>query len=150
MAGVDMVQVPYRGGGAALFSDLISGQVQVNFPVLAASIGYIRANKLRALGVTTSARWEGLPDVPTVGEFVPGYEASSWHGLGLPKATPAEIIDRLNNQINAALADPIMKARFAELGGMMLGGSPTDFGKLITKETEKWANVIRGANIKAE
>jgi tripartite-type tricarboxylate transporter receptor subunit TctC len=150
MAGVDMVQVPYRGGGAALFSDLISGQVQVNFPVLAASIGYIRTNKLRALGVTTSARWEGLPDVPTVGEFVPGYEASSWHGLGLPKATPAEIIDRLNNQINAALADPIMKARFAELGGMMLGGSPIDFRKLIIKETEKWANVIRGANIKAE
>jgi len=150
MAGIDMINVPYRGGGAALFTDLFSGQVQVNFPVLAASIGYIRADKLRALAVTTPARWEGLPDIPTVGEFVPGYEASSWQGVGLPKATTTEIIDKLNNQINAALADPGMKARLSELGGMVLGGSPAHFGKLIAEETEKWGKVIRAANIRAE
>src|SRR5262245_41043939 len=121
MAGIDLVLVPYRGGGAALFSDLFSGQVQVNFPALASAIGYIRADKLRALAVTTTTRADAMPDVPTVSEFLPGYEASSWHGIGLPKAAPAEIIDKLNNQINAALADPVMKTRLAELGGTALG-----------------------------
>jgi tripartite-type tricarboxylate transporter receptor subunit TctC len=150
MAGTDMVHVPYRGGGATLLADLFSGQVQVSFPALAASIGYIKADKLRPLAVTTATRSEALPDIPALGEFVPGYEASSWHGVGLPKGTPVEIIDKLNKQINAALADPMIKARLAELGGMALGGSPADFGKLIAAETEKWAKVIRAANIKPE
>jgi tripartite-type tricarboxylate transporter receptor subunit TctC len=150
MAGIDMVNVPYRGGGAALFTDLFSGQVQVNFPALPVSIGYIRADKLRALAVTSATRSDALPDIPTMGEFVPGYEASVWHGVGLPKGTPAEIIDKLNNQINATLADPVIKARLAELGAMTLGGSPAHFGKLIAEETEKWGKVIRAANIKAE
>jgi tripartite-type tricarboxylate transporter receptor subunit TctC len=148
MAGVDMTNVPYRGGGAALFTDLLSGQVQVNFATLPGAIGYIRANKLRALAVTTATRSDALPDIPTVSDFLPGYEASSWHGVGLPKATPAEIIDKLNNQINAVLADAAMKARLAELGGTALPGSPSSFHKLIADETEKWGNVIRAANIK--
>jgi tripartite-type tricarboxylate transporter receptor subunit TctC len=150
MAGVDMVNVPYRGGGAALFTDLISGQMQVNFPALVAAIGYLRADKLRALAVTTTTRSEAMPDIPTVSDFLPGYEASSWHGVGLPQGTPAEIIEKLNNQINATLADPVVKARLAELGAMTLGGSPADFGKLIADETEKWGKVIRAANIKTE
>jgi len=150
LAGVDMVGVPYRGGGAALFTDLIAGQVQVNFPAMASSIGYIRGDKLRPLAVTTASRWEGLPEVPSVSEFIPGYDASSWHGVGLPKTTPAEIIDKLNHGINAALADPATKARLAELGGIALGGSAADFAKLIADETEKWAKVIRTANIKPE
>jgi tripartite-type tricarboxylate transporter receptor subunit TctC len=150
MAGIDLVLVPYRGGGAALFSDLFSGQVQVNFSALAAAIGYIRGDKLRALAVTTTTRSDAMPDIPTVSEFLPGYEASSWHGVGLPKSTPAEIIDKLNNQINAALADPQMKTRLAEFGGMPLVGSPAYFGKFITDETEKWGKVVKFAGIKPD
>ena len=149
MAGVDMVHVPYRGVAPAL-TDLLGGQVQVIFANLAPSIEYIRAGKLRALAVTTATRSEALPDIPTVGEFVPGYEASSWFGVGAPKNTPAEIVDKLNKEINAGLADPKIKARLADLGGTVLGGSPADFGKLIAEETEKWGKVIRAANIKPE
>jgi tripartite-type tricarboxylate transporter receptor subunit TctC len=149
MAGVDMVHVPYRGGGPAL-TDLLGGQVQVGFPSTVSSIEYVRAGRLRALAVTTATRSETLPDLPTVGEFVPGYEASNWFGVGAPKATPAEIVDKLNKDINAALADPKMKAKLADLGGTPFVGSPADFGKLIADETEKWGKVIRAANIKAE
>ena len=149
MAGVNLVHVPYRGGGPAL-TDLLSGQVQVMFATMPSSIEYIRAGKLRALAVATATRSEALPDVPTVGEFVPGYEASSWSGVGAPKATPAEIVDKLNKEINAGLADPKMKARLADLGGTVLPGPPSDFGKLIADETEKWGKVIRAANIKLE
>ena len=118
------------------------------FATMPASIEYIRAGRLRALAVTTATRSEALPDIPTVGEFVPGYEASAWSGIGAPKDTPAEIVDKLNKEINAGLADPKIKARLAELGGTVLAGSPADFGKLIADETEKWAKVIRAANIK--
>jgi tripartite-type tricarboxylate transporter receptor subunit TctC len=149
MAGVDMVHVPYRGAGPSL-SNLIGGQVQVTFESMSASIGYIRAGTLRALAVTTTRRSEALPDIPTVAEFVPGYEASSWYGVGAPKATPAEIVDKLNTEINAGLADSKMKARLADLGNAPLALSPADFGKLIADETEKWGNVIRALNIKAE
>jgi tripartite-type tricarboxylate transporter receptor subunit TctC len=149
MAGVNLVHVPYRGGGPAL-TDLLSGQVQVMFATMPSSIEYIRAGKLRALAVATATRSEALPDVPTVGEFVPGYEASSWSGLGAPRATPAEIVDKLNKEVNAALDDPKMKARLADLGGVALPGSPADFGKLIADETEKWAEVIKFAGIKAD
>src|SRR5262249_52893795 len=149
MAGVDMVHVPYRGGGPAV-TDLIAGQVQVMFATTVESIGYIRAGRLRALAVTTATRSEELPDVPTVAEFVPGYEASGWFGIGAPKNTPVEIIQTLNRAINAGLSDPKMKARLADLGGTVLPGSPTDFGKLIADETEKWAKVIKSAGIKAE
>jgi tripartite-type tricarboxylate transporter receptor subunit TctC len=149
MAGVNLVHVPYRGGGPAL-TDLLSGQVQVMFATMPSSIEYIRAGKLRALAVATATRSEALPDVPTVGEFVPGYEASSWSGVGAPKATPAEIVDKLNKEVNAALDDPKMKARLADLGGVALQGSPADFGKLIADETEKWGKVIKFAGIKSE
>ena len=149
MTGVNMVHVPYRGGGPAL-TDLLGGQVQLMFPGTTASIEYIRAGTLRALAVTTATRSEVLPDVPTVGDFVPGYESSLMDGVGVPKNTPPEIIDRLNKEINAALADPNIKARLAGFGGMVLLGSPADFGKLIAGETEKWGKVIRAANIKAE
>jgi tripartite-type tricarboxylate transporter receptor subunit TctC len=149
MAGLNLVHVPYRGGAPAL-TDLISGQVQVMFLGPAASIEYIRSGRLRALAVTAETRWEALPDVPTVSEFVPGYEATNWFGVGAPKATPAEVIDKLNKEINAALADPKMKARLADLGGTVLPGSPADFGKLIADEIEKWAKVIKFAGIKAE
>jgi tripartite-type tricarboxylate transporter receptor subunit TctC len=149
MTGVDMVHVPYRGGGPAL-TDLIAGQVQVYFSTTVASIEYIRAGRLRALAVSTATRWDALPDIPTVGEFVPGYEASAWFGVGAPKATPAEIVEKLNEEINAGLADPNMKTRLADLGGTVLVGSPADFGKLIADETEKWAKVIKSAGIKAE
>jgi tripartite-type tricarboxylate transporter receptor subunit TctC len=149
MTGVDVVQVHYRGSGPAL-PHLIGGQVQAMFDAVASSIGYIRAGKLRPLAVTTATRLEALPDIPTVGDFVPGYEASGWYGIGAPKNTPAEIVDRLNTEINAALADPKMKARFADLGGTVLPGSPADFGKLLADEKEKWGKVIRTANIKAE
>ena len=148
MAGVDMIHVPYRGETPAL-TDLISGQVQVMFAG-PASIVQIRAGKLRALAVTTAARWEGMPDTPTVADFLPGYEASAWFGIGAPKETPAEIVDRLNKEINAGLADPKIKAQLAQLSGTVLAGSPADFGKLIADETEKWGKVIRTANIKAE
>ena len=149
MAGVNLVHVPYRGGGPAL-TDLLSGQVQVMFATMPSSIEYIRAGKLRALAVATATRSEALADVPTVGEFVPGYEASSWSGVGAPKATPAEIVDKLNKEINAGLADPKMKARLADLGGTVLPGPPSDFGKLIAEETEKWAKVVKFAGIKPE
>jgi tripartite-type tricarboxylate transporter receptor subunit TctC len=149
MAGVDMVHVPYRSGGPAL-TDLIAGQVQVYFATTVASIEYIRAGRLRALAVTTATRSDALPDIPTVGEFVPGYEASTWYGVGVPKNTPAEIVDKLNKEINTALADPKIKARFVDLGGDVLAHSPADFGKLIADETEKWGTVIRALNIKAE
>jgi tripartite-type tricarboxylate transporter receptor subunit TctC len=149
MSGVRMVHVPYRGAAPAL-ADLIGGQVQVLFSAVTSSIEYIRAGKLRALAVTTATRSEALPDIPTVGDFVPGYEASNWWGVGVPKSTPAAIVDKLNKEINAALADPKIKARLADLGGMALVGSPADFGTLIAEETEKWGKVIRAANIKAE
>jgi tripartite-type tricarboxylate transporter receptor subunit TctC len=149
MTGADMLLVSYRGGGPAL-TDLIAGQVQVMFPTTAASIEYVRAGRLRVLAVTAATRSEALPDIPTVGEFVPGYEASYWIGIGAPKATPAEIVDKLNAEINAALADPKMKSRLADLGGTVLPGSPAAFGKLIAEETEKWGNVIRALNIKAD
>jgi tripartite-type tricarboxylate transporter receptor subunit TctC len=148
-AGLDMVHVPYRGGGPVM-TDLLGGQVQVLFGTTSLTIEQIRAGKLRALAVTTATRWEGLPDVPTVGDFVPGYEASSVFGLGAPAATPAGIIDRLNQEVNAGLADARMKARLTELGGTVLPGSPADFGNLMAQETEKWAKVIRAANIKPE
>jgi tripartite-type tricarboxylate transporter receptor subunit TctC len=149
MAGVDMVHVPYRGGAPAL-SDLIAGHVQVFFPTTSLSIQQIRTGKLRPLAVTTDTRWDGLPDIPTVGEFVPGYEASVVLGVGVPKRTPVEIVDKLNREINAALADPTIKARLADLGGNGLAGSPADFAKLIAEETEKWSKVIKFAGIKPE
>ena len=149
MTGVNMVHVPYRGLAPAL-TDLLGGQVQVAFGSVPSSIEHIRTGKLRALAVTTAMRAEALPDIPTFAEFVPGYEASFWFGIGAPKNTPIEIIDKLNNEINAALADPSMKARLADLGGTVLAGSPADFGKLIADETEKWGNVIRALNIKAD
>jgi tripartite-type tricarboxylate transporter receptor subunit TctC len=149
MTGVNLVHVPYRGAAPAL-ADLIGGQVQVMFGSLPASIEYIRSGKLRGLAVTTSTRSEALPDLPTVGDFVPGYEASGWYGVCAPSRTPVEIVDKLNLEINAALADPKLKARLAELGGAALPGSPADFAKLIAEETEKWGRVVRAANIKAE
>jgi tripartite-type tricarboxylate transporter receptor subunit TctC len=149
MTGVEMVHVPYRGGAPAL-TDLISGQVQVMFGPLPASIEFIRAGKLRALAVTTTTRSQALPDIPTVGEFVPGYEASGWNGLVAPKNTPTAVIDKLNKEINADLADPDIKARLADLGGTPLAGSPADFGKLVADETEKWAKVVKFSGAKAE
>jgi len=149
MAGVNMLHVPYRGDVPAI-TDLLGGQVQVYFGTLSGSIEYIRTGKLRALAVTTASRSEMLPDVPTVGESVPGYEASTWSGVGAPKGTPIEIVDKLNNEINAALANPKFKARLADLGVTTLALTPADFGKLIADETEKWGKVIRSANIKAE
>ena len=149
MAGVDMVHVPYRGGGPVM-TDLLGGQVQVLFGSASLTIEQIRAGKLRPLAVTTAMRWEGLPDLPTVSEFLPGYEASAWSGVGAPRNTPAKIIDTLNKEINAALADPNTKVRIADLNGTVLTGSPTDFGKFIADETEKWRNVIRALNIKAD
>ena len=149
MAGVDLLHLPYRGGGPAL-TDLLGGQVQVYFATTVASIEYIRTGRLRALAVTTATRSDALPDIPTVAEFVPGYEASSWYGVGAPKATPAEIVEKLNKEINAGLAVAKLKARLADLGGDVLALSPADFGKLIADETEKWGNVIRALNIKAD
>jgi tripartite-type tricarboxylate transporter receptor subunit TctC len=149
MAGLKMQHVPYRGEAPAL-NDLIGGQVQVVFGSVPASIEYVRAGKLRALAVTTSTRSELLPDVPTVAESIPGYESSTWYGIGAPKDTPAEIIDRLNVEINAALGDPTLKTRVADLGGTVIGGSPTDFSELIASDTEKWGKVVRFAGIKPE
>jgi tripartite-type tricarboxylate transporter receptor subunit TctC len=149
MAGVDMVHVPYRGGAPALV-DMISGRDQVMFDNLPTSIEFIKAGKLRPLAVTTAARSEVFPDLPTVGDFVPGYEASAWYGIGAPKGTPAEIVTRLNKEINASLAEPKAKAQLAELGASLLMGSPADFGKLVADETEKWGKVIKFAGIKAE
>jgi tripartite-type tricarboxylate transporter receptor subunit TctC len=148
-AGVNLLHVPYRGAAPA-FTDLLGGQVQVMFGSLSGSIEYIKAGRLRALAVTTKARSEALPNVPTVGDFLPGYDASQWYGVGAPKSTPAEVVDSLNKEINAGLADPKIKARITDLGGTVLGGSAADFGKLIFEETEKWGKVIRAANIKPE
>jgi tripartite-type tricarboxylate transporter receptor subunit TctC len=149
MAGVNMIHVPYRGDAPAL-TDLLAGQVQICFTGLVSSIEYVRAGKVRALAVTTANRLETMPDIPTVGDFVPGYEASGWQGIGAPKNTPTDIVEKLNKEINAALADPRMKQRLLDLGGAPLPLTPFAFGKLIADDTEKWAKVIRAANIKAE
>ena len=149
MTGVNMVHVAYRGDGPAM-TDLIGGQVQVGFATMTASIGHIRADRLRALAVTTTTRSQALPDTPTVGDFVPGYEASSWFGIAAPKDTPAAIVDALNRETNAGLADLMIMARLADMGGMVLAGSPADFGKLIADETAKWAKVIKAAGIKPQ
>jgi tripartite-type tricarboxylate transporter receptor subunit TctC len=149
MAGINMLHVPYRGGAPAL-TDLLAGQVQIIFVTTAASFEHIKTGRLRALAVTTATRSDALPDVPTVGEFVPGYEASAWFGVGAPKATPAEIVEKLNKEINAALADPNMKARLADIGGTALAGSPADFNKFIAEETEKWGKVVKFVGIKAD
>jgi tripartite-type tricarboxylate transporter receptor subunit TctC len=142
MAGIKLTHVPYRGTGPAL-NDLLGGQVQVMFSSIPASVEFVKAGKLRALAVTTTARSEALPDLPSAGDFVPGYEASTWHGVVAPRATPAEIVDRLNHEINAALADAKIKARFADLGGTPFIGSPADFAKLIAEDTEKWGKVVK-------
>jgi tripartite-type tricarboxylate transporter receptor subunit TctC len=149
MVGVDMVHVPYRGQGPAI-TDLLGGQVQVMFATTPETTEYIAVGRLRPLAVTTARRVGALPDVPTVGEFVTGYESSQWYGYGAPRNTPAGIIERLNTEINAALADSRMRARLANFGGTVLGGSPADFGKIIADETERWGKVIRAANIKPE
>ena len=149
MAGVDFIHVPYRGAGPAL-ADLLGGQVLISFAGIAGSIDHVRSGKLRALAVTTAARSPALPDVPTVSEFVPGFEAGDWLGLGAPKKTPAAIVDKLNSEIAAALADPKITARFADLGGTALALTPAEFGKLLADETEKWGKVIRAAHIKPE
>ena len=149
MTGIDMLHVPYRGSGPAL-TDLLAGQVQTMFADTSSSVEYIKAGKLRALAVTTATRVEALPDVPTVSDVVPGYEASGWVGVGVPRNTPIEIVAKLNHEINAALADPKIKGRLGDLGLSPLSGSPADFGKLIAGETEKWGKVIRAANIRAE
>jgi tripartite-type tricarboxylate transporter receptor subunit TctC len=147
MTGVNMLHVAYRG---PYFSDLIGGQVQAVFSPLPSTIGYFKAGTLRALAVTTAARSDALPDVPTIGDFVPGYEASSWQGVGAPRNTPTAIIDMLNGRINAVIADPAMKARLADLGGTVLSGSAADFGKLIADETDKWGKVVASRGIKLE
>jgi tripartite-type tricarboxylate transporter receptor subunit TctC len=149
MTGIEMFHVPYRGSAPAL-TDLISGQVQVMFDLTPSSIGYIRAGQLRALAVTTATRSGALPELPTIGEFVPGYEASAAGGFGAPKGTPVEIIQKLNTEINAGLSDPDVRSRYASLGSVPNAGSPADFGKLIASETEKWARVIKFAGIKPE
>jgi tripartite-type tricarboxylate transporter receptor subunit TctC len=149
MAGVDMLHVPYRGSAPAL-TDLIAGHVQVMFDAVSSSIPYIRAGQVRGLAVTTATRLEALPDLPTVSDFVPGYEASAWFGVCAPRKTPADIVDRLNREINAALADPAMKAHLADLGGTPLPGSPADFGNLIVAETEKWAKVVKFSGASAD
>jgi tripartite-type tricarboxylate transporter receptor subunit TctC len=149
MTGVRMVHVPYRGGAPAL-ADIVGGQVQVLFIAVPSSIEYIRAGRLRALAVTTAARSEALPDLPAIGEFVPGYEESNWWGFGAPKSTPTVIVDKLNGEINAGLADPRIKAWLVELGGTTLSGSPSDFGRLIATETEKLAKVVKFANMKPD
>jgi tripartite-type tricarboxylate transporter receptor subunit TctC len=149
MTGIDMVHVPYRGGAPAL-TDLLGGQVQVMFDNVTNSIEYIRAGRLRPLAVTTASRSEALPDIPTIGEFVPGYEASAWFGVGAPKSTPAEIIDKLNKEVNAALADAKVRARLADLGSVPMPMTPAEFGKFIGDETEKWGKVVKFAGIKAE
>jgi tripartite-type tricarboxylate transporter receptor subunit TctC len=149
MTGVDMVHVPYRGAGPAL-TDLLGGQVQAMFPGMSSSIEHVRAGKLRALAVTTASRSDALPDIPTVGDFIPGYEASTWSGIGAPKGTPAEIIDKLNKEINAGLVDPKVKARLANMGSTALPGSPADFGKLIADETEKWGKVVKFSGAKPD
>jgi tripartite-type tricarboxylate transporter receptor subunit TctC len=147
MAGVDMLHVPYRGGASAL-TDLLAGQVQMMFPVPSTSIEYVRQGTLRPLAVTTAGRWRVMPDLPTIGEFVPGYEASTWFGVGAPRNTPAKIVDKLNKEINAGLADPKMMAKLDDLGGGAFASSPSEFGKLLADETEKWGKVVRFTGIK--
>ncbi len=142
MAGIKMTHVPYRGAGPAI-TDLLGGQVQVMFAAMPSAFEYVKAGRLRALAVTTATRSPALPDVPSVGEFVPGYEASSWYGIGAPRATPGDVIDTLNKAMNAGLADPKLKSRLGDLGGTMLAGTPAEFGKLIAEETEKWAKVVK-------
>jgi tripartite-type tricarboxylate transporter receptor subunit TctC len=149
MTGIDMVHVPYRGTTPAL-TDLLAGQAQVMFDVTPSSTPHIKAGRLRALAVTTATRADVLPEVPVMGDFVPGYEASGWLGFGVPKDTPAAIIDMLNSEVNAGLADPMIKARFADLGATVLPGSPAEFGKLIADDTEKWGRVVKFAGIKPE
>jgi tripartite-type tricarboxylate transporter receptor subunit TctC len=149
MAGVNMVHVPYRGAAPAV-TDLLGGQVQVMFDPISSSIEHIRAGKLRALAVTTVTRCHALPDIPTVGEFLPSFEASGWFGIGAPRGTPAEIVDKLNQEINAGLADPKIKARIADLGNTVLAGSPTDFRRLIADEIEKWAKVVKVSGAKPD
>jgi tripartite-type tricarboxylate transporter receptor subunit TctC len=149
MAGINLVHVPYRGQGPALV-DLLGGQVQVYFATSPGTTDYIRTGRLLALAVTTASRADVLRDLPTVGSFVPGYEASQWYGLGAPKRTPTEIIDKLNKEINAAFADTTMKARFTDIGGEPLAGTADEFGKLVADETQKWANIIKAANIKPQ
>ncbi len=150
LTGINMIHVPYRGGAPAAVTDMLAGHVQVLFDNMPHSIEYIRAGKLRALAVTTATRSADLPDIPTLGEFLPGYDVTVWYGVGVPRGTPADIIEMLNKEINAALADPNLKMRIAGLGGTILAGSPADFGKLIADETEKWAKVIKFAGIKPE
>jgi tripartite-type tricarboxylate transporter receptor subunit TctC len=149
MSGVNIVHVPYSNSAQAV-TDLLAGQMQVSFDVMPTTIEFVRTGKLRALAVTTAARSPALPNIPAVGDFVPGYEASSWHGLGVPRNTPAEIVEKLNKETNAGLADPKIKARLADVGGTVLPGSSAEFGKFIADETEKWGKVIRAANIKPE
>jgi tripartite-type tricarboxylate transporter receptor subunit TctC len=149
MTGINMTHVPYRGGAPALI-DLLAGQVQVYFGIPASSVGHIGAGKLRALAVTSASRSHALPDIPSISEFVPGYEASIFYGLGVPKNTPMEIIDRLNKEVNAGLSDPKIKSQLVDQGGVPFSGSPADFAKLIADETEKWAKVIKFAGIKLE
>jgi tripartite-type tricarboxylate transporter receptor subunit TctC len=147
MTGIDMVHVPYRGGAPAL-TDLLGGQVQAMIDSVPGSIEFVRAGKLRPLAVTSLTRWPGLEDLPTVNDFVPGFQADTWYGIGVPRNTPADIIDKLNREINAGLTDPNVKARLADLGAMVIGGSPADFGKLLADETEKWAKVVRFSGAK--
>jgi tripartite-type tricarboxylate transporter receptor subunit TctC len=149
MTGINIVHVPYRSA-AAVLTDLLSGQVQLYFGTTASSLEYVRTGKLRALGVTIERRLDALPDIPTVADFVPGYEAHNWYGVGAPKATPAEIVEKLNKEISAGLADPKIKARLADLGAIALTGSPSEFGKLIVEETEKWGKVVKFVGIKAD
>jgi tripartite-type tricarboxylate transporter receptor subunit TctC len=149
MAGIDMVHVPYRGSAPAL-TDLLAGQVHVMFDAMPSSIEHIRSGKLRPLAVTTMARSDVLPDIPTIGDVLPGFEASTWFGVGAPRNTPPEIVDKLNKEINTGLADPKIKARISDLGGTVLAGSPADFGKLIAEETEKWGKVVKFSGAKAD
>ena len=149
MTGINMVHVPYRGVAPAL-ADLIGGQVQVMFDTMPNTIEYVKAGKLRALGVTTTARNPAMPELPTVAEFLPGYESSAWYGVSAPKGTPADIVEKLNSEINAGLSDPKLSTRLADLGGIPLRGSAADFGKLIADETEKWRKVVKFAGMKAE
>jgi tripartite-type tricarboxylate transporter receptor subunit TctC len=149
MAGINMTHIPYRGGGPAIVN-LLGGQVDIFFSPMAIAVAHVQAGKLRALGVTSATRSDALPEIPTVGEFLPGYEANYWIGLGAPKKTPVAVIDRLNKELNVALSEPKMRTRFADVGGTAVGGSPADFAKLVSEETEKWGKVIRAAKIKVE
>jgi tripartite-type tricarboxylate transporter receptor subunit TctC len=149
MAGIDLIQVPYRGAAPAL-TDVLGGQVQAYIGAGSGSLESVKAGRLRALAVTSDRRWQALPDVPTIGEFLNGYEASTWFGIGAPKNTPVEIVDKLNKEINAGLANEALKARISDLGGTVLPGSPADFGRLIAQETEKWAKVVKASGVKSD